>query len=119
MEPDSGGNIKFIWNQGLISPGAFAALKGYPGGAEAAMKFIASTQNPERQLVMFQMIGHGPANPATDALIPADEARFNPVDPANAAVQVALDMEWDETNYGPVLDEYLKIISGYSGLRSI
>lgn len=112
LEQDSGGTIKFIWDQGLISPGCFAVLKNNPGGAEAAMRFIASTQDPARQLTMFQMMGFGPSNPAADALIPADEARFNPVDPANAAVQVPLDVEWYEANYGAALDEYLKIISG-------
>ncbi len=111
IEQDSGGDIKFIWNEGLISPGAMAVLKGNPGGKENAMKFIASAQDPAKQLVMFEMLGQGPANPAADALIPKDESKYNPVDPANAAVQTALDMGWYETNYGAALDEYLKIIS--------
>ncbi|TIQ15924.1 MAG: ABC transporter substrate-binding protein, partial [Mesorhizobium sp.] len=45
IEQDSGGQIKFIWDQGLISPGALAVLKNNPGGKDAAMKFIASTQD--------------------------------------------------------------------------
>jgi ABC-type glycerol-3-phosphate transport system permease component len=45
------------------------------------MKFIAFAQDPERQLVMFRMLGQGPANPAADALLPAEESRFNPVAP--------------------------------------
>ncbi len=85
IEKDSGVRIKFIWDQGLISPGAMAVLKGNPGGKDNAMKFIASAQEPERQLVMFQMLGQGPANPATDALIPADQKGINPVDSANMA----------------------------------
>lgn len=111
LEQDSGGSIKFIWDQGLLSPGALAVLKNNPGGKDNAMKFIASAQDPKRQLVMFDMLGQGPANPAADALIPADKQRFNCVDPANAAKQVALDMEWYAANYGPALDEYTKIIS--------
>lgn len=111
IEKDSGGTIKFIWDQGLISPGAMAVLKGNPGGKENAMKFIASAQDPKKQLVMFEMLGQGPANPAADALVPADQKRFNPVDPENMAKQVPLDMEWYETNYGPALDEYTKIIA--------
>lgn len=111
IEEDSGGDVKFIWNEGLVAPGAMAVLKGNPGGAEAAMKFIASTQDPERQLIMFQMLAQGPANPAADALIPAEEARFNPVDPANFALQIPLDMPWYEENYGAALDAYLQIIS--------
>ena len=111
IEQDSGGDVAFTWNQGLIAPGAFGVLKGNPGGKDAAMQFIASAQDPEKQLVMFRMLGQGPANPAADALLPAEEARYNPVDPANFAVQIPLDMPWYEENYGPALDEYLAIIS--------
>ena len=111
LEKDSGGQIKFVWDQGLISPGAMAVIKNNPGGKDAAMKFIASAQDPKKQLVMFDMLGQGPANPATDALIPADQKRINPVDPANMAKQVALDMPWYADNYGGALDAYTKIIS--------
>ena len=111
IEEDSKGDVKFIWNQGLVSPGAMGVLKGNPGGKENAMKFIAAAQDPAEQLVMFEMLGQGPANPAADALIPAETARFNPVDPANFAVQVPLNMAWYEEHYGAALDEYLKIIS--------
>jgi len=111
IEKDSGGDVKFIWDQGLIAPGAMAVLKGNPGGKDNAMKFIASAQDPAKQVVMFKMLGQGPANPAADALLPAEEARFNPVDPTNFALQIPLDMPWYEQNYGPALDEYLKIIS--------
>lgn len=111
LDKDSEGKIKFIWNQGTIAAGSMAVIKGNPGGKDAAMKFIASAQDPAKQVVMFNMLGQGPANPATDALLPPEDARFNPVDPANAALQVALNMDWYETNYGPSLDEYLKIVS--------
>ena len=63
LDRDSNGQIKFIWDQGLISPGALAVIKNNPGGKEAAMKFIASTSDPQRQLVMFNLLGQGPANP--------------------------------------------------------
>ena len=64
LDRDSNGQIKFIWDQGLISPGALAVIKNNPGGKEAAMRFIASTADPQRQLVMFNLLGQGPANPA-------------------------------------------------------
>ena len=111
LERDSNGQIKFIWDDGLISPGAFAVIKNNPGGKTNAMKFIASAQDPKKQLVMFEMLGQGPANPATDALIPADQRRINPVDPANAAKQVALDMPWYADHYSAALDAYTKMIS--------
>ncbi len=111
IEQDTNGQIKFVWDQGLISPGAMAVIKGNPGGSAAAMKFIASAQDPKKQLVMFDALGQGPANPAADALIPPDKRRINCVDPANMAKQVALDMPWYADNYGPALDEYIKVIS--------
>ena len=111
LEKDSNGQIKFIWDQGLISPGAMAVIKNNPGGKANAMKFIASAQDPNKQLVMFDLLGQGPANPAADGLIPADRKRFNPVDPANMTKQVALDMPWYAENYGAALDAYTKIIS--------
>jgi putative spermidine/putrescine transport system substrate-binding protein len=112
IEQDSNGQIKFIWDQGLISPGAMAVIKNNPGGKDNAMKFIASAQDPNKQLVIFNMLGQGPANPAADALIPPDKRRINPVDPANIKKQIALDMNWYADNYGPALDTYTKIISG-------
>ena len=46
------------------------------------------------------------ANPATDKLIPADQRKYNPVDPANMKVQIPLDMAWYADNYGAALDIY-------------
>jgi putative spermidine/putrescine transport system substrate-binding protein len=111
LDKDTSGQIKFIWDQGLISPGALAVIKNNPGGKENAMKYIASTFDPKKQLVMFEMLGQGPGNPATDALIPADAKKYNPVDPANMKVQIPLDMVWYADNYGAALDAYTKVIS--------
>jgi len=111
LEKDSSGQIKFVWDQGLISPGAMAVIKNNPAGKDTAMNFIASTQDPRKQLVAFELMGQGPANPATDALIPADKKRINPMDPANAARQIALNMPWYADNYGAALDAYTRIIS--------
>ncbi len=111
IEQDSGGRVKYVWDQGLLSPGAMAVLKHNPGGRDAAMKFIASAQDPRRQLVMFDLLGQGPANPACDALIPADKRHANCVDPANIVKQVALDMPWYSDHYTAALDTYTKVIS--------
>ena len=111
VEQDSDGRYKFIWDQGMLSPGAMAVIKGNPGGRDAAMRFIASAQDPQRQMVMFDMLGQGPANPAADALVPVAKQRLNCVDPANRARQVALDMPWYSEHYSAALDEYTKVIS--------
>lgn len=111
LEEDSEGDIKFIWDDGLISPGSMAVIKGNPAGRDTAMKYIAAAQDPEKQVKMFDLMGQGPSNPAADALIPDDLKRFNPMDPANFPKQVPLDMAWYEENYGAALDAYLGIAS--------
>jgi putative spermidine/putrescine transport system substrate-binding protein len=111
IEQDSGGQIKFIWDQGLLSPGALGVIKNNPGGKDNAMKFIASAQDPKKQLVIFDMLGQGPANPEADALIPADKQQYNCVAPDAIKKQIALDMPWYSKNYTAALDAYTAIIS--------
>lgn len=111
LHDDTDGDITFIWDQGIVAPGSTGILKNNPGGGKLAMEYIASTQTPERQVKLFEMLGNGPANPAADALVPAKLQPFNPVDPANFSKQIPLDMEWYEKNYSAALDAYLKVIS--------
>lgn len=111
IEEQSGGRIKYIWNDAVLSPGAMSVLTNNPAGTETAMKFLASMQEPEKQLVMFEMLGQGPGNPAADALIPEDQRRHNPVSDKNIAVQVPLDVEWYAEHYKDALDKYLAMIS--------
>jgi len=86
-------------------------LKNNPGGTENATAFLASMQDPQKQLVMFEKLGQGPANPAADALIPDAQKRHNCVAPENAAKQIPLDMEWYAEHYSAALDTYLAMIS--------
>ena len=111
LDKDTEGDVKMTWAQGIIAPGSNGVLMNNPGGAEAAMQYIASTQVPEKQVTLFELLGNGPANPAADALVPADQQKYNPVDPANFAQQIPLDMAWYEENYGAALDAYLGVIS--------
>ena len=111
LDKDTGGDISYTWSQGLVAPGSTGVLKNNPGGAEAAMRYIAAAQDPQRQVMLFELLGNGPANPAADALIPAEQARHNPVDPANYSQQISLNTDWYEENYGSSLDKYLKLIS--------
>lgn len=111
LEKDTNGRIKYLWDDGILSPGGMAVIKNNPAGREAAMKYIAAMQEPSSQLIMFEMMGQGPGNPATDALIPADKKRYNCIDPVNAAKQVLLDMDWYTKHYSSAFDAYTKIIS--------
>ena len=80
------------------------------------MKFIASAQDPKKQLVMFEMLGQGPANPAADALIPDDKQRINPVDPANMSKQIAARHGLVRGQLRPgarrVYEDHLRLIGG-------
>ena len=100
LEQDSGGDIKFIWADGLLSPGAMAVIKGNPGGAETAMKFIASAQDPDQQIELFKAMGNGPANPAAAPKVPEGMRAYDPGQPENLAMQVPFNGKWYEEDYG-------------------
>ena len=82
------------------------------------MKFIASAQDPQKQLVMFDQLGQGPANPATDALIPDDKKRSTAPSAEALAKQVALDAEWYAENYSAALEKFLALVSKYTNESS-
>lgn len=111
IDRDTGGDITFTHDEGLISGGVFAVMKGNPAGVKTAMEFIAFAQDPARQVVMFEMLNQAPANPEADALLPESLQKYNALAPENAAVQVQQDYGWYEENYTAALDEYLKLIS--------
>ncbi|QPM90290.1 ABC transporter substrate-binding protein [Pseudooceanicola algae] len=111
LDKDTEGEIKMTWAEGIVAPGSTGVLANNPGGEEAAMKYIASTQDPAKQVKLFELLGNGPANPEADALVPDEDKKYNPVDPANFVQQIPLDMEWYEENYGAALDTYLGVIS--------
>lgn len=111
LDRDSEGDIAMTWAEGILAPGSTGVLMNNPGGQEAAMNYIAHSQDPASQAKLFELLGNGPANPAADALIPEADKFYNPVDPDNFAQQTPLDMGWYEANYGAALDAYLGIIS--------
>jgi len=111
LHEDTDGEISFIWDQGILAPGSTGVVKNNPAGKDLAMQFINASQAPERQAVLFELLGNGPGNPAADALIPEDQKMFNPVDPENFSKQVPLDMDWYEENYSAALDAFLALIS--------
>ncbi|MDC0434844.1 ABC transporter substrate-binding protein [bacterium] len=111
LERDTEGEIGFTWAQGILNPACTGVLKNGPGGVENAMRYIRASQEPERQAMLFRLLGNGPSNPEADALLKDDDARLNPSDPKNASQQIVGNMAWYEDNYGDALDAYLAIIS--------
>jgi putative spermidine/putrescine transport system substrate-binding protein len=72
----------------------WSVVKNNPAGREEAMKFIAFTQDPARQVELFKILSNGPVNPAAAALVPEDMKRFDPTQPENQAVQAVLNPAW-------------------------
>lgn len=54
-----GTKLEYIWNQNLVDYERFVVLKGAPH-KKAAMKFIAATLRPERQLAVLETLGYTP-----------------------------------------------------------
>lgn len=111
VEQDTGGAVSWTYEQGLLAPSGWTVIKGNPAGPEAAMKFIAHCQDPERQLALLRSLGSSPANPAAHALVPDELRRINCSSPENRALQVAMDMDWYAANSSEALDRYLAMVA--------
>jgi putative spermidine/putrescine transport system substrate-binding protein len=105
---DTKERIAWTWNQGILCDGVWVVPKGNPAGKDV-YKFIASTQIPERQIVLFMAFGNGPVNPAAIPLVPAEKKRFDPG--SNAEVQLAIQAAWYGENQDRVNNEFLDLIS--------
>ena len=105
---DTNERITWIWEQGILCDGCWVVPKGNPAGKDV-YKFIASTQIPERQVMLFDLFGNGPANPAAIPLVPADKKRFDPG--SNAEVQLAIQAAWYGENQDRVNNDFLDLVS--------
>ena len=88
------GKFEWTWNQGLMNVDVWSVPKNNPGGTEAAMKLIAFTQDPQRQVELLRILGNGPVNPAAAALVPPDLRMFDPSQPDHKAVQAVMNPQW-------------------------
>jgi putative spermidine/putrescine transport system substrate-binding protein len=60
---------------------------------------------------LLAAMGNGPANPAAQALVPADLRQMNPADPVNVAVQAKINAAWYIENHSKTFQAYLDFIS--------
>jgi putative spermidine/putrescine transport system substrate-binding protein len=102
----------WTWNDGIFCASAWNIPKGNPAGVTAAMRFVASTQDPAQQVELFKLIGAGPANPAAHALIPAELRNADPGQPDNFRAQILNDARWWADNNNKATDMWLDAISG-------
>lgn len=108
---ETGEAVDWIWDGGILTAGMWNVPKGNPAGKDAAMRFIASSQDPEQQVMLLEMMGNGPANPAAAALVPEAFKRVDPGQPAAAAVQVPFNGYWWRENLDVATDKWLEAIS--------
>jgi len=109
---DTGGRVRWIWDDGVIMYGSWGVPKGNPAGREWAMRWIAWMQDPKRQVEFTQRLGYGPANPAANKLFTPEQNRLNPGYPDNYKRMVPCNVEYYADNYSEALNAYLDLISG-------
>jgi len=100
LSQETGGDVTWTWQDGIVTAGMWNVVNDNPAGTETAMKFIASAQDPDQQLVLFDAMGNGPANPAAAAMVPADKRHIDPGQPENLALQVLQNGPWYELDSG-------------------
>jgi putative spermidine/putrescine transport system substrate-binding protein len=86
--------FSWTWNQGLMNVDVWSVVKNNPAGREEAMRFIAFTQAPGRQVDLFKILSNGPVNPAAATMVPEDMKHFDPTQPQHQAVQAVLNPDW-------------------------
>lgn len=111
LEQESHGRFKWTFNQAVLQPGTYVVLRNAPSG-EMAQRLLASMQEPDGQLGLFEALGNGPVNPEAIARVPADQRRFDPMSPENLAAQCVYDGGWWAANQTRVTQEYLDVVTG-------
>jgi putative spermidine/putrescine transport system substrate-binding protein len=108
---DTEDKIKWGYDGGFLNSSTWITPKGNPAGRDNAMRFIAFSQDAKGQVMLFDLLGNGPANPEADALIPDNKKALNCVSPEAAAKQVTLNAEWYADNYSSALEKFLALVS--------
>jgi putative spermidine/putrescine transport system substrate-binding protein len=116
---ESNGRFNWTWNEGLLNVDVWGVPKNNPAGRDAVMKFIAFTQDPQRQVELLTILGNGPVNPAAAALVPEDVKKFDPTQPDHRSVQAELNPDWwnapsgkgDKTNDTLAREMWLDVLS--------
>jgi putative spermidine/putrescine transport system substrate-binding protein len=110
VNEETKGKWDWTWNQGILFPGAWVVLSKNPAGDDI-WPFLASTQIPERQIVLLKAFANAPANPQAAAIVPPELKKINATDPDNYKLQLASDDAWYGKNYSRVNTLYLDMIA--------
>lgn len=109
LERDTKGRVTWTWNGQIASPGAWVIPKGGKKLKEA-QAFIASTQDPAAQVKLLDLMGNGPANPKTLALLTEEQKRLNPT--SNLDAGIIRNEQWYAEHYDAALGTWLDAIAG-------
>jgi putative spermidine/putrescine transport system substrate-binding protein len=110
LRRESKQKIDFHYNEALLWVGAWIVPKDNPAGKDV-FKFMASTQDPARQVELFKLLGNGPVNPAAAAMVPDDLKVIDPSSPENYAKQIPVSAEWYAKNSAAALTAYIEAVS--------
>jgi putative spermidine/putrescine transport system substrate-binding protein len=111
LDRESGGRLTWTWDHGVVAPGVLQVLTGNPAGP-LVFDFIASTQDPARQLELLRLLGNGPANPAAGAMATPDLQRTDCGYEPNYRRQIPINTAWYAENYERVQNEFLDLMAG-------
>ena len=111
LERDTGGKVKWTFNQGIVQPGIWIIPKNPPAGAAWANRAINTMQEPEGQIVLLERMGNGPANPAAAKLVKPEFNKANPSAPENMTKQVKFGGEWWMANQDQLTQAFIDMIS--------
>ena len=112
MEQDSGGQIKFIWDQGLLSPGALGVIKNNPGGKDSGDEVHRQRPGSEETVGDVRDAGPGSRQSRGRRAHSTRQAKVSIcVSPSAIKKQIVLDMPWYSEHYTAALDAYTALIS--------
>lgn len=105
VKRETRGEIDFTFNQGTMFVCAWSVLKGSAAGKKN-WEFIATTQDPARQVEMLRRLNWGPVNPAANALITPELQLVNPSNPRNQSLMAQADNDWYAKNGAEALKRF-------------
>ncbi|WP_350404041.1 ABC transporter substrate-binding protein [Pseudomonas sp. W17] len=111
LHEDSGGRIKWGFDHAFLNASSWGVLKDNPAGTAPAMQFIQHALQPAGQLKLFEALGNGPSNAATQQLMSAEQREINCASEANMKKQIFLDTQWYADHYSSTLEQYLTHLS--------
>jgi putative spermidine/putrescine transport system substrate-binding protein len=111
LEQETRGRIKWTFAGAVLQPGTYVVLRNAPSG-EMAQRLLASMQDPDGQLGLFEALGNGPVNPEAIARVPEDQRRFDPMAAENLPLQCVYDGTWWAANQARVTQEYVDVVTG-------